>query len=187
MEISMSTIQVDGSSAVTSTSTNNNSGVAINIGSGSTILNSRSLGSNNLGVFGSTIVDNDVVDKALDGGVLAYNNERPVAKRTTTSLATVSNSVLLSGALQPQLIRGIHKLEVLRTRRLATAIRAGKWNIYKGKFLNNQNQTADNPVVAVDTLADDTAAMPTRSVPGRLVYRTGAKLPVQDTYKAKTA
>lgn len=183
----MSTIQVDGSSAVTSSSTNNNSGVAINIGSGSTILNSRSLGSNNLGVFGSTIIDNDVVDKALSSGVLAYNNERPVAKRTTTSLATVSNTVLRSGALQPGLIRGIHKLEVLRTRRLTTAIRAGKWNIYKGKFLNNQNGSADNPVVAEDTLAADTAASPSRSVPGRLVYRTGAKLPVQDVYKAKTA
>lgn len=186
----MSTIQVDGLSAVTSSSTNNNSGVAINIGSGSTILNSRSLGSNSLGVFGSTVVQNAVIDyanPAISGGVFAYNNQKPVAKRTTTSLATVSNTVLRSGALQPGLIRGIHKLETLRTRRLTTAIRAGKWNIYKGKFLNNQNGTADNPVVAVDSLANDTAATPSRNVPGRLVYRTGAKLPVRDVYKAKTA
>lgn len=183
----MSTTQIDGVSAVTSSSTKNNSGIAINIGSASTVLNSRSLGSNNLGVFGSTVVDNNSADKALSSGVFAYNNERPVAKRTTTSLSTVSNNVLRSGASQPTLIRSIHKLEVLRTRRLTSAIRAGKWNIYKGKFLNNQNGSADNPVVAVDTLENDTAASPSRSVPGRLVYRTGAKLPVRDVYKAKTA
>jgi hypothetical protein len=182
----MSTIQTDGTSSVTLNSTNNNSGVGINLGSAS-LLSSRSLGANRFGVFGSTVIDNDSADKALDDGVFAYNNQRPVAKRVSTTLSTVNNDVLLSGALQPGLIRGIHKLEVLRTRRLTTAIRAGKWNIYKGKFLNNQNQSPDNPVVAVDPLEPDAAAAPSRNVPGQLVYRTGAKMPVRDTYKPKTA
>lgn len=175
----MATLQVYNNSSVTSSSTKNVGGVALNIGSGSHLLTNRVLGSNNDGVFGSTVVDSSSVDKALANGVLAYNHSRPLSKRATTSLSTVSNSVLLSGAAQPQQVRGIHKLEVLRTRRLTTAIRTGKWNIYTGTF-------SENPAVTIDTLAIDNAANPSRVVPGRLVYRTGAKLPVQDVYKSKT-
>ncbi len=170
--------QVDGSS-VTSSSTNNNHGVAKNIGASASVLETSNLGASNVGVFASTPVDGDDADKALSAGTFAYNNESPVAKRVTTSLSGVSNTTLRSGAAQPGLVRGIHKLEVVRTRRLTTAIRAGYWNIFSGVF-------SPAPTVAVDTLATDEAATPTRSVPGELVYKTGAPEPVQDNYKAKT-
>jgi hypothetical protein len=181
----MATQQVNGS-AVTASSTNNDNGSVLNGGS-TTVLNSVDLGYSDVGVFGSSVIDGDETDKALSSGTFSYSNQKPVAKRVTEELAGgVSNTTLLSGAAQPGLLRSIHKLEVLRTRRLTTAIRAGKWNIYKGRFLNNQNQATDNPTVAVDTLATDEAATPTRAVPGELVYKTSAPEPVQDDYKAKT-
>jgi len=182
----MSTQQVNGNPSTVSSS-NNNGGSVINGGS-STVLNPISLGYSDTGVFGSYVIDGDSADKVLTAGVFSYNNQRPVAKRTTKELAGgVANDVLLSGAAQPGLIRSINKLEVLRTRRLATAIRAGKWNIFKGRFLNNQNQAADNPVVAVDTLEPDTEANVSRTSPGGLVYKTGSPVPFSDQYKPKTA
>lgn len=174
----MATQQVNGS-AVTASSTNNDNGAVLNGGSTS-VLTSVSLGYSDVGVFGSSVIDGDDTDKALSAGTFSYSNQRPVAKRVTEELAGgVSNTTLQSGAGQPGLIRSIHKLEVLRTRRLTTAIRAGDWNIYSG--------TWTNPVtVAVDTLATDEAATPTREVPGELVYKTSAPVPVQDNYKEKT-
>ena len=173
----MATQQVDGN-AVTSTSTNNRGGAVVNGGT-STILDSVDLGYSNVGVFGSSVADGTDTDKALSDGTFSYNNSSPIAKRVTESLSGVTNTVLLSGADQPQLIRSIHKLEVVRTRRLTTAIRAGYWNIYSGTW-------STNPTVAVDSLATDDAANPTRSSPGELTYMTGAIVPVNDDYKAKT-
>ena len=173
----MATQQVNGS-AVTSSSTKNVGGAVLN-GGNTTILDSLDLGYSDVGVFGSSVVDGSDTDKALSAGTFSYNNQKPVAKRVTETLSGVANTTLQSGAAQPGLVRSIHKLEVLRTRRLTTAIRAGYWNIYSGSWTTN-------PTVAVDSLATDEAATPTRSVPGELVYKTGAKVPVQANYKAKT-
>lgn len=134
----------------------------------------------NLGVFGSTVIDGDDADKALSAGVFAYNNESPIAKRVTDTLSTVSNDVLLSGAAQPSLVRSIHELEVLRTRRLTTAIRQNKWNEFTGEF------DAGYPVVTVDTLATDNAANPTRAIPGLLNYKSSGPTIVSDNYSKKT-
>lgn len=191
----MAVIQANGSS-VTSTSTNNNDGSVLSGGTTS-FLNTVDLGYSDVGVFGTTPIDNNNADKAISGGIFAYNNVDPIAPRITSVIAGVENSALATTANQPTLTRSIHRQEKVRTRRLTTAIRAGKWNIFKGAFLNNQNQTADNPTNAVDNFWDnagnttsatstDQAASPTRSVPGELTYKTGAPLPVNDDYKAKT-
>lgn len=173
----MATQQVGGG-AVTASSTKNKGGSVVNGGT-TTVLDSVDLGYSNVGVFGSSVVDGTDTDKALSAGTFSYNNQRPIAKRVTETLSGVANTTLQSGAGQPGLIRSIHKLEVLTTRRLTTAIRAGYWNIYSGSW-------STNPTVATDTLATDDAATPTRSVPGELVYKTGAPTPVQADYKAKT-
>lgn len=131
-------------------------------------------------VVGSTIVDGNNLNKSVDAGKLAYNNQDPIAKKVTVELAGVPNKVLQSGAAQPQLVQSINKLNVLRTRRFTTAIRENKYNRYTGRF------DAGYPVVAVDPLATDSAANPTRTLPGQLVYKTGAKVPVTSDYKSKT-
>lgn len=134
----------------------------------------------NTGVFASTVLDNGWADEAVSAGTFAYNNVKPVAKRVSTTLSGVSNTVLRSGADQPGLIRSIHKLEVLRTRRLTTALRANKYNRSTG------NWDAGYPVVAVDSLATDTAATPTRAVPGQLTYMSGSTPVTNNDYKKKT-
>lgn len=135
----------------------------------------------NTGVFASTVLDNGSADEAVSAGTFAYNNVKPIAKRVTTTLSGVSNTVLRSGADQPGLIRSIHKLETLRTRRLTTALRANKYNRSTG------NWDSGYPVVAVDSLSTDTAATPTRAVPGQLTYKLGQPVPVTNNdYKKKT-
>ena len=135
----------------------------------------------NTTVFASTVLDNSWADKALSAGTFAFNDKNGVAMRATSDLAGVANTSLLSGANVPGITRSINKLEVLRTSRFTTAIRANKYNRYTGTF------DAGYPVVAVDTLATDSAANPTRSAPGQLTYKLGGVVPViNNDYKAKT-
>lgn len=132
-------------------------------------------------VFGSTVLDDDYSDKAVSAGVFRYNNQRPVGMRLTTSLATVNNSVLLSGADVPGQIRGINKRESFRVVKTATGIRENKYNRYTNTWAGGYPQSG------TETPGTDVAATPTRSAPGDLVFRTGAKLPVRNQdYKAKT-
>ncbi len=133
----------------------------------------------------------DLPSDGLGEGTLAYRAAAGnfatmtagayVMRKVTTTLAGQSNTVLRSGASDFGVRRSIHKLEHMRTNRVATAIRAGYWNIYSGTF-----STA--PTVADDasTMGTDNAAAPTLAIPGELVYRTGKPLPEQDDYSAKT-
>lgn len=168
----MATQQANGT-AVTSTSTNNKGGSVINAGT-STILDNVSPSRTNVGVFASTVIPDssttvDYATKALSAGTFAYNNQKPTAKRYSTLISGTSNTFLQSGAARPELVRSIHKLETLRTRRLTTAIRAGYWNIYSGTF-------STLPTIAVDSLVTDYAADPTQAIPGEIVYVVGGRV-----------
>ena len=131
-------------------------------------------------VFASTVIDNGWADKAVSAGVFAYGDRDGVAMRSTSTIGGLSNAVLLSGASVPSLMRSIHKLEVLRTRRFTTAIRANKYNRFTGQF------EAGYPVVAVDSLASDSAATPTRGVPGQIVYKLGQPVPFTQNYQSES-
>lgn len=48
------------------------------------------------------------------------------------------------------------------------------------------NVTVKGPADATESPGTDEAATPSRSVPGELTYKTGAAVPVQDNYAAKT-
>lgn len=83
--------------------------------------------------------------------------------------------------------RSIHKVEHVRTRRVATAIRAGYWNIYSGEF-STQPEVADD----ISSIGADHAATPSYAVPGELVYRVsgqpdGTHGITQDDYPPKTS
>jgi hypothetical protein len=161
----------------------NNGGSSINVSNG--VLSSVGLGSS-LTVYGSTVVDGTETDAALVGGVFAYNNKRPVAKRVTSTLAAVSNTSLISGAADPARRRSIARMEAVRTTLTSTAYRAGKYNVYTGKFEAGYPQVSvDDAMVVAGGVYKDQAANPTRQVPGELVYRTGAKVPVMADYKQK--
>jgi hypothetical protein len=178
----MATAQVNGS-ASTGTynggTTKNNGGAAKKAGS-STKLTNRSVKGVDVGFVGSKVINSTDVGnvKALSSGTFAFNNVRPIAERLTTSLATVANNALLRGATVPSQIRGIHKIESVATNLTATAFRAG-FNLYTGRYVNSVSSQTDN-------LGNDVAANPTRSVPGRLVYKNGKDQSAVN-YKAKTA
>jgi hypothetical protein len=178
----MATKQTDGVSDVTTQSTSNNSGVMKANGTvASGVVSSVGTPRADLGVFGSTVINNDSADPALSSGVFGYNNERPIAKKITTTLSTVDNDYLRSTAGNPGGINSIHKTESATTRKLTTAIRENKWNEYSGKF------DLGFPEVVVDSFGNDKAANPTRQSPGQLVYRDGSANPVTDAYKSKTS
>ena len=136
--------------------------------------------SNERQVVGSVVVDNNAADKAVAAGVFANKTQKPIAKKITTVLGGVSNTVLRSGAARPELVQSINKIESVRTRRFTTTIRENKYNRFTNTF------DAGYPVVGVDNLGTDNAANPTRSTPGQMVYKLGGKVPVTSNYKPKT-
>lgn len=172
----MSTVQVNGS-AVTATSTNNNGGTAVNVGT-STLLSNQGLGTVDLGVFGSTPIDNATANEARSAGVFAFDNNRGVIRRVTTTLSNVANDVLQSAASVPSLVQSINQTSGTYITDLTTAIRDGRWNAYSGAFVP--------PLSGVDAdFGIDSAANPTRAVPGELYYLQGGKTAVTGTYSAK--
>ena len=158
----------------------NNHGSAAKVGSKSSVLSTSPVSRYNTKVFASTVIDNSWADKAISAGTFAYNDSNGVGMRYTSELAGVSNTALRSGADVPSLVEGIHRLRVLRTRRFTTAIRANKYNRFTGQF------DVGYPAVAVDSLATDNAATPTRGVPGQLVYKLGQPVPVTNNYKSES-
>jgi hypothetical protein len=171
----MATLQ-QGNSAVTATSTVNNGGTAINIGS-SSVLDNRTLGTSDIGVFGSTVVSGVNTVKALNAGIFAYDSDGVIV-RVTESLATVSNDFLVSAADSVEDARSIHQVSSIWITDKTSAIRNGAWNSYSGEF---------NPVTTGELVnfGTDAAANPTRSVPGELYFLAGAKTPVTGTYSSK--
>lgn len=124
----------------------------------------------NAGVFGSAVVDNASVDKAVSANVLAKNTRTPVAPKVTALMAGTAGT--------PALVRSPLSRTVYRTVNTSTAFRNGQFNLYTGKY-------NPAPTVTVDTVATDNAATVSRSVPGKLVFTRGGK-PTSAGYKAKT-
>jgi hypothetical protein len=169
----MSIAQVNGQPVV-SGSTNNNNGVAINIGQ-STKLSSISL--SGADTPATTVINNGFVDPILNAGTFVYNNKRPIAKKTTSSLANVVNNYLLSGALKPGLITSINKLETTRTEQLSSAIRQNKYNLYDNTFAMSY------PVLSFDNFGEDSAARMTDTFKGKLTFNIGNPIPINQNYK----
>ena len=178
-EYNMSTVQTDGSSAVTVISTKNKGGTVVAAGSAASgVVQSRQASTYSFSAFASTVIDGTDTDDA-NGGTFAYNNPRPIAMRYTTALAGVSNTFLRSGSSNPGERRVVNKTESVRTNRYATAIRDGDYNVYTGTF-------SSAPTVAEDSFGTDNAASPTSAVPGTLVYKIGNPVPFSADYSAKT-
>lgn len=190
----MATVQKNGSSAVTSTSTVNNGGVMTANGtSAANVLRSEpTAAANKFGVFASTVVSGVNAEKALDAGTFAYNEQAPVGQKLTTTLAgTVSNAFLRSGADDIGGRRSIHYQTTTRTLRTTTAIRANKWNEYAGTweagFPTGVVDQFFNPATSgSSSTTTDEAALPTASVPGELVYLQGNPVPKLANYESKT-
>jgi hypothetical protein len=157
----------------------NNGGTSTRVTSTS-LLRSVAVSKDRSGVFGSTVIDGSDTDKAISAGPIAHNHVKPISQKVTKEIAGQVSSVLSNSANNPAQLRSINKRESYRSPGTATAMRAGYFNLYTGKF-------SPAPTPVSETPGTDTATTITRNVPGDLVFRTGAKLPVRNRdYKAKT-
>lgn len=157
----------------------NNGGTSVRVTSNS-LLRNVAVSKDSTGVFASTVIDGAYTDKAISGGPIAHNHVKPITAKVTTEIAGVASSVLSNSSNNPAQLRSINKRESYKSAGTATAIRAGYFNLYTGKF-------SPAPTPVTETPGTDTAATPSRSAPGDLVFRTGAKLPVRNQdYKPKT-
>jgi hypothetical protein len=146
----------------------------------------------NADVFGSRVLpasetDADYADKALTSGTFAHNHVKPIGPRQTAEIAGQTNTFLLSGANVPSQIESIHFMKIcgmgcvhgVRTRKFTTAIRENRYNRFTGQF------DSGYPQESFDEFDVDNAAVPTRTVPGQLVFKTGKYEPVSQNYEAK--
>lgn len=156
----------------------NNGGTSTRVTSTS-ILRNVAVSKDTTGVFASTVIDGSDTDKAVSAGTFAHHHVKPIAARVTTEIANVASSTLANTGNNPAQLRSINKRESYKSSGVATAMRAGYFNLFTGKF-------SPVPTPVNETPGTDVAANPTRSAPGDLVFRTGAKLPVRNyDYKAK--
>jgi hypothetical protein len=113
----------------------NGTGAATRLGSASSTMDSVDVTRKNGAAVGSVVLDDSYSDKAVSGGAFAYNNQRPVGMRTSSTIAGIANTTLLSGADTPGLVRSIAKREAYRVVKTATAFRNGLWNPFVGAFV----------------------------------------------------
>lgn len=159
-----------------------NAGTAFALGANQTLLDDVSISPGNQNrVFGSTVIDGSTSGPATvanSSAAIAYIAAGEYAiKRVTTTVAGISNTTLRSGALQPGRIRAIKSRDSVRDTLVATAIRAGNWNIYTGTFSSAPSASTDGlgDVAGNASGGSDNAANPTQAVPGELVYRVSGR------------
>ena len=192
-------------SAKGSGNTVNNGATVINAGnvdSTSTVTNAKSILFN---ADGSNRYGSAVVSKTSGGGesVKTASSSGNPADSTTHIVRMVSSNVRISGSDFAR--NSIHSRQKDFGAKIAGAVVDGAWDPtgISGQR-SNWNSSASAKVTGgipaslsaqdfIDpaqaggaTAAADSAANPTRSIPGELVYLQGSVIPKQDDYKAKT-
>lgn len=162
----------------------NNGGSVLNGGTNyefkPVITNRRKSSGINVGVFGSTVV----AEVATSTSSPYFAKVREILAFRVPSYNV--NNVLLSGAADPTNRKSINRMQAVRTTLWSTAYRADKFSLYSGKFEAGFPLVSNDDTMVVNGgVYQDKAANPTRTVPGRLSYRTGAKNPVVVDYKRK--
>lgn len=191
----MSTQQINGSS-VTKNSTKNNAGVVSSLGGNvSGTFTPIKVTSDHSGVFASTIVDNDNIDPALQGGTFAKQNKQPITFKVTKDLAGEETNAMSTSADDVQNARSINRQLIndsgsytdgVRTSLTTSAIRNGKFDIYSGKFDNGYPLSSLDAFTGADSASGDKAATVNRQEPGTLVYKTTKGSPITQSYDEKT-
>lgn len=191
----MATVQVDGSSPVTPQTTFNDGGVFTQFGPTpvSYVMRVHQAAHGGSPEENNGPVDNDHADKCVSGGEFAHNHTHPISALLTTEIAGVASDVL-DNLGNPQIgtaVTAIHHANTVRTTKLTSALRAGKWDEVNGVWASGYPQVSNDPWYDVNgnttsaTTTDD-AARPTRAVPGELTYLANGKVPTNANYKAKT-
>jgi|LakMenEpi03Aug12_release.lakeMendotaPanAssembly.Ray.scaffolds.fasta_scaffold209077_2 hypothetical protein len=154
----------------------NNGGSVSSYNISSDILNDVAPVGSNL-AYTSGPKDNNNADKANAGGVFAKNTNSLLAMRSDALVN--STAVLQNASGYPEYTRSIKYIESRVTSRVATAIRAGKFNIYDGTFAEGF------PASSTDNFGNDDAARVTFAVPGSLTFMVTGKTATTQNYPAK--
>jgi len=143
---------------------------------------------------------------AKGSGTFAYNNQRGVIKRVNTKINNVANTTLQSGgvgkgARTNSAIGGVEEYHPLphysyNADGSILAKVASPGGVDAATGWDSSTNYIDPATAGGTTASTDSAANPTRAIPGELVYRdaspstntnnTGLGVPKQDNYKAKT-
>lgn len=131
--------------------------------------------------------------RGVGTGTFAYNNQRGVMRRVSTTINGAANTVLQTGGVGEGKGPGtpVETFYPLpRYSYTATGAILAKVNSPGGVDAATGWDTAKNFIDPAQaggaTASTDSAANPTRAIPGELAYMESAKTPKQDDYKAKT-
>lgn len=192
--------------AIDSNSVKNSGGSVLNGGTNyefkPVITSRRNSSSVNVGVFGSTVIDSTngsvpQVTTSVESSPFATLNKVVGMKISNTNVydillkgaASEKGSTSINGSNVSGVTKrkSINRMEAVRTTLWSTAFRANKFSLYTGKFVAGFPQVSnDDAMVVSGGTYQDEAADPTRSVPGRLSFKSGAKNPVVSNYSRKT-
>jgi len=155
----------------------NNSGSVLSHNISSDILNSVAPNAGSNLAYTSGPKDNDNSDKATVSGVFAKNTDSLLSMRSNALV----NGVLVfrNASIYPVYVRSINYLENRTTSLVATAIRAGKYNIYTGQF------DVGFPGSSSDDFGNDTAARSSFAIPGSLTFMVNSQHITTQNYPAK--
>ena len=120
-------------------------------------------------------VTNDV-RRVIMGRALPGKPEKLIAIKSSDTFGY--SAVLRSGSQYSGYLKNINYTESARTNRTASAIRAGKFNLYTGKF------APAYPVVSNDAFGNDNAARSSYNTPGSFTFRVGNNI-TSKNYEAK--
>ena len=178
----MSTVQTDGTTGVTSTSTKNDAGIIRHAGTidstqGAPGFTSKSLGtlSNASNVHGSTVASGTDATRAVTGDdptfgmnkadaqirmVGQVNYDSTSSNRNAFTVAGESKTVMRGGASDFGQRRNVHSIETVRTFHYAQAVRDGLWNEYgiPGQLNNWESAPTANASGLWDNAAGTVAA-----------------------------
>ena len=178
----MATVQSDGSTAVTSTSSKNNAGIIRHAGTidstqGAPGFTSKSLGtlSNASNVHGSTVASGTDATRAVTGDTPTFGMNKADAQvrmvgnvdydststnRNGFTVAGASSTVMRGGASDFGQRRNVHSIETVRTFHYAQAVRDGLWNEYgiPGQLNNWERAPTANASGLWDNAANTAAA-----------------------------
>jgi len=169
----MGTAQVNGSPS-TLTSTNNNSNTIKTIGVGY-----------NVGVYGSKVVEGLVSVKSKSAGVFAHSHTLPLTFSVTDELAGLSSSVMSTNAYDHYGIRNPARRFTFYCRQTSTAMRAGNFNFFTGKYNPQPTVVTESftPVVLPNWMGSSNV----RKYPGPQTFLVNGKVPTTVSQPGNTA
>jgi hypothetical protein len=159
--------------ALGSGATDNNNGAVLGPAT-SAILSGTDLGAH--APDNKYVYDGGDIAEAYSAGEFLYDDSNPVAPLMSYTRGGVDAGTL-SPALVPELTQGVHRIEAVKTNKVATAIRAGYWDIYSGAWTTPPTDADDtfHKAITGSTYVD----YATRGE--KVTYTTGGE-PTNDSY-----